>query len=151
MKVCVGGTFNILHKGHRLLLDKAFETAEKNGSVFIGVTKGEMLKDKMVKKPFDERVDTINKYLLSKGYEKQAIVKAIYDKYGPTIDGDFDASVVSPETVETANEINKKRISNGLKPLKIVKIPYVMAEDKKPISSTRILNKEIDEEGRISS
>jgi len=149
MKVCIGGTFNILHKGHRLLINKAFETAGKKGTVFIGITKGEMLKDKLVKKSFNERVESIKKYLLSKGYEKQAIIKAIHNKYGPTLEGDFDAIIVSPGTVETANEINTKREKKGLKPLNIVKIPYLMAEDNKPISSTRILNKEIDKEGKM--
>ena len=86
---------------------------------------------------------------MSKGYDNRVDIQAIYDKYGPTLEGDFDAIIVSPETVETANEINKKRRNNGLNPLKIVKIPYVMAEDNKPISSTRILNKEIDKEGRM--
>ena len=79
MKVCIGGTFNILHKGHRILIDKAFETAGKNGTVFIGITKGEILKDKSVRKSFDKRAESIKKYLHSKGFEKQAIIEAIYD------------------------------------------------------------------------
>ena len=43
MKVCIGGTFNPLHKGHKLLIDKAFEVAGKQGSVFIGITTGEIV------------------------------------------------------------------------------------------------------------
>ena len=35
MKVCFGGTFNILHKGHELLFEKAFEN---DNQVFIGIT-----------------------------------------------------------------------------------------------------------------
>jgi pantetheine-phosphate adenylyltransferase len=46
MRVCVGGTFDILHKGHELLIDKAFQTAGKQGSVFIGITTGEIPKTK---------------------------------------------------------------------------------------------------------
>ena len=108
-----------------------------------------MLKVKKIVTPFVERVDKVNKYLRSKGHYKQAVVKAIYDKFGPAADGDFDAIIVSPETIETANDINKKRVASDLNPLKIVKIAYVLAEDNKSISSTRVLNKEIDEEGRV--
>ncbi len=43
MKVVLGGTFDIIHKGHKKLIDKAFETASENGSVFIGVSTGDLL------------------------------------------------------------------------------------------------------------
>ena len=45
MKVCIGGTFDTLHKGHELLIDKAFQTAGEQGSVLIGITKGEIQKN----------------------------------------------------------------------------------------------------------
>jgi len=149
MRVCIGGTFNILHKGHKYLIDKAFETAGKTGSVFIGVTKGEISqKNKNVKK-HDERVNAIKKYLSEKRYDKQAVIRPIFDKYGPSIDGKFDVIIVSPETIKTAEEINNKRKNKGKKPLKIIQIPSILAEDNIPISSTRIINKEIDENGKI--
>ena len=75
--------------------------------------------------------------------------KPIFDKYGPTIDEDFDAIVVSPETRKTAEEINFKRKKNGKKSLKIIEIPFVLGNDRKIISSTRIFKKEIDENGKI--
>jgi len=149
MRVCIGGTFNILHKGHKYLIDKAFETAGEKGIVFIGITEGEMLKKKKFLTPFDQRVNAIKKYLSLKGYDKRADIKAIYDKYGLAVDREFDAIVVSPETVKNADEINKNRIKIGKKPLMIVQIPYILADDNKPISSTRILDNEIDKEGRI--
>jgi pantetheine-phosphate adenylyltransferase len=46
-------------------------------------------------------------------------------------------------------EINNKRVLKGKKPLKILKISFVLAEDGKPISSTRINRKEIDENGNL--
>jgi pantetheine-phosphate adenylyltransferase len=138
-----------LHKGHKLLIDKAFQTAGKNGTVFIGVTKGKMLKKKKFLIPFNERVSAIKEYLKTKRYNQRTVIKAIFDKYGPAAYGEYDAIVVSPETYENAIDINVKRLNNGKTPLKIVKIPYVFADDNKPISSTRILNNETDENGRV--
>ena len=149
MKVCIGGTFNILHKGHKFLIDKAFKTAGKNGFVFIGVTAGIMIKKKKNVKSLKERIKSLNEYLTSKGYKKNAEIKPIYDKYGVALEEEYDAIIVSPETLKTAELINKKRISEKKKPLIIKKISYVLAEDKKPISSTRILNKEINEKGQV--
>ncbi len=149
MKVCFSGTFNILHKGHKHLIDKAFQIAGKNGTVYIGITKGEILKKKKFTKPLNERMDSIKEYLLLKGYDERAVIKVIFDEYGPAANGDYDAIIVSPETFKNAEDINKKRIENGKKPLKLIKIPYILAEDNKPISSTRILNKEIDGQGRV--
>ncbi|RLF57412.1 MAG: phosphopantetheine adenylyltransferase, partial [Thermoplasmata archaeon] len=71
------------------------------------------------------------------------------DKYGLTLDENFDVIVVSEETFDTAREINMIRKRKGLKEIKIEKISLVMAEDGKPISSTRIRKGEINREGRI--
>ncbi|MFH1100734.1 MAG: pantetheine-phosphate adenylyltransferase [Methanobacteriota archaeon] len=149
MIVCVAGTFNIFHKGHKQLIDTAFQTAGKNGRVFIGITEGELLREKKFTKPITERKNAVKEYLSIKGYENRSVIKTITDKYDITIDGDFDAIIVSPETIENAHDINKKRISLGKKPLRIIEIPHVLAEDNKPISSTRIFNKEIDENGKV--
>jgi len=149
MHVCVGGTFNILHKGHKQLFDKAFQIASKNGKVFIGVTKGEILKKKKIVKKYNERVNAIKKYLQEKGYDKHVVFKPIYDKYGLAIDWDFDVIVVSPESLKNAKEINKVRVEKSKKPLEIVQISFVLADDNKPISSTRVQNNEIDINGKL--
>ena len=59
MKVCVGGTFNYLHKGHRDLISKAFEIAGKDGSVLIGLTSEEMAKYKEKIKSDHKRVTSL--------------------------------------------------------------------------------------------
>ncbi|HIP62584.1 MAG TPA: phosphopantetheine adenylyltransferase, partial [Archaeoglobus profundus] len=66
-----------------------------------------------------------------------------------TLEIDFDYIVVSPETYPVALMINKKREELGKRPIKIVKVDFVLAEDGKPISSTRIKNGEIDRYGRL--
>ena len=151
MRVCIGGTFNPLHKGHKLLIDKAFEVAGKQGSVFIGITTGEIAKGKMDVESFEKRKKVIEQYLYEKDFIKRSTVKTIIDKYGPSIEEEFDAIVVSPETRKTAEEINEKRKQKRKKPLKIIQISFVLTEDDRPISSSRIRKHEIDEDGRLLS
>jgi pantetheine-phosphate adenylyltransferase len=147
MKVCIGGTFNIIHKGHEHLIKKAFNIIGKNGTVFIGVTTDEFLHHEKKSKPYKNRINTLKKYLKSKGFINRAIIMPISDKYGPTLIEDFDVIIVSPETYNNAVEINDKRIRK--KPMKIIKIPYVLAKDGKIISTSRIIKKEIDKEGNL--
>jgi pantetheine-phosphate adenylyltransferase len=149
MKVCIGGTFDPLHKGHKSLIKKAFEIAGEKGYVFIGVTSGEMIKRKGDVRPFEDRKKALERFLSEEELTAEVTIGEIYDKYGPSIDGDFDAIVVSPETRESAVEINEKRKRLNKKPLDIVEIPFVLAEDKTIISSSRIKEKKIDENGNV--
>ncbi len=140
-KVAVGGTFDLLHRGHRALIERAFELGEY---VIVGLTSNEMLQKKA--EPFSRRKRTLQNFLKFKNYE---IVK-LNDAYGPAIsDSEIDAIVVSEETKVRAVEINEIRKKRGLPPLEVVVIPFVLAEDGKPISTTRIRDGEIDGEGRI--
>lgn len=144
-KVIVGGTFEILHKGHKFLLEKAFSL----GKVTIGLTSDSFakeLKNRKVKK-FKERKKTLEKFIQTRSFLKARILK-ISDIFGPTLKEDFDFIVVSPETRKRAMIINQERKKRGKPSIKIVQIPFVLAEDGKPISCTRILNGEIDAEGR---
>jgi pantetheine-phosphate adenylyltransferase len=147
MKICLGGTFYPLHDGHKALLRKAFQIAGPNGSVFIGVTSDSMVKKKEGIASFEKRKQIIKHFLVEEKVISQIIVQSLCNKFGPTLKGDFDAIVVSPETQPTAEEINRKRKFIGKKPLQIIVIPFVLSEDGKPISSSRIRRKEIDEKG----
>ena len=149
MKICVGGTFNYLHKGHKLILRKAFESAGIDGKVFIGLSTDALVKNKKNTKTFETRKKNLEKYLIESGYKNNPTIVPIKNKFGLTLDEDFDAIIISQETEKIAIQINKERISRNKKPLKIIKVPFVLAEDGKPISSTRINNKEIDENGHL--
>ena len=148
----VGGTFDRLHKGHRKLLDHAFDTGE---TIWLGITSDEFVKQYKNQnhlpsqtQPFVIRQQSVEKYL-GKRLDRTKIV-AINDQYGTTLtDPSLQAIVVSPETRIIADEINQKRIISGWLPLKIVQIPWVLASDGKPINSLRVRSGEIDREGEI--
>lgn len=146
-KVVVGGTFDILHKGHKAFLRKAFSL----GKVCIGLTSRAMAQRRKKRKvrPFEQRKKDLVRFIKKEFKIKAKIVK-IEDEFGPTLKEDFDYIVVSPGTFKTAVLINKIRKNKKKRPIKIVKIKFILAQDGKPISATRILKGEIDKEGRIA-
>ena len=147
MRVCIGGTFDRFHKGHEALIEKAFEIAGKNGSVFIGVARGNIRSKDGDIESFEKRTQYIKEFLKKKKVIESARIEPILHRFGPSIEEEFDAIIVSSETYVTGEEINQERIKKGKKPLKIIQIPFVLAADQKPISSSRIRKKEIDKSG----
>ena len=140
-RVVVGGTFEFLHKGHRELLKKAFELGD---FVLIGITADNFKRDCSVN--FEDRKRKVEDFI--KSFSKPYKIVEINDKYGPTLQEDFDIIVVSPETLQTAEEINELREKKGMKKMEIVKIPILYGEDLLPISSRRIREGEIDRNGK---
>ncbi len=117
----LGGTFDILHKGHRRLLKEAFLAAEK---VIIGVT-SDLLVARLKKphpvRPYSERVLALKALLRDMGVADRAQIIPLEDPYGPTIvDPSIQAIIVSEETMDRAFEINEIRERQGLPPLAIV-------------------------------
>ncbi len=145
-KVVVGGTFDLLHSGHKALLRKSFEL----GEVSIG-----LVSDKMAKRTklrfignFEDRKKGLEDFII-KEIGKRAEIFKIEDKFGSAVKEDFDYIVVSPETYENALEINREREKKNKKSIEIIKIDYVLAQDQRQISSTRIYNGEINQEGKL--
>lgn len=144
-KVAVGGTFDKFHKGHKSLLERAFEVGFY---VVVGITSDEFRKNKGNIEPYHVRNANLKRFL--EKFDKNYDVIKLNNRYGPTIhDETFDAIVVSRATKPTADKINRIRKDKGMNPLEIITIDMVLAENGKLISSTRIRNGEIDDEGRI--
>jgi cytidyltransferase-like protein len=149
-KVAVGGTFDELHKGHRMLLVKAFEVGE---IVLIGLCTDEFVK-KMgkphVTAPYEVRLKELQAFLKKSSLNGKAEIIPLNDPYGNTLrDKCIEALVVSQETEKIAIKINQKRSEVQLPPLTIVTISMVPAENYTPISTTRIRQGEIDREGHL--
>jgi pantetheine-phosphate adenylyltransferase len=150
MKVMVGGTFDPLHDGHKRLLARSFEIAGPGGHVVIGLTSDSFASHKTHPiHPFATRKADLEQYISSTINSTQWLVEPLNDRYGSAIDADFDALIVSEETLAVAIEINKLRREKGRKKVDIHQISCVLAEDGRWISSTRIYRGEIDVHGHL--
>ncbi len=146
----VGGTFDPLHDGHKQLLGRSFEIAGADGQVTIGLTTDTFASRKVHPiRPFQVRKTELEVFITSSRFPARWQIEPLIDRYGPAIDADFDAIVVSEETIPVAVEINKLRRQKGAKKVDIHQISCVLAEDGRWISSTRIYRGEIDIHGHI--
>jgi pantetheine-phosphate adenylyltransferase len=69
--------------------------------------------------------------------------------FGPAVTtGDVEALVTSKETQVKGKVLNEMRAKIGAKPVNIITVELVKAEDGSKISSTRIRTGEIDRQGR---
>lgn len=140
--VFVAGTFDGLHKGHRFFLSKAFLLGK---NVTIGLTSDRFQKKKS---KFLVRKKALENWLKTKGLHAEII--PIHDAYEPAATyKESVALLVTPDNRDRGEEINEIRIKRGLQPFTLIEIPLVKAEDRKPISSTRVRRGEIDTEGRL--
>lgn len=150
--VATGGTFDELHIGHLALLSKAFEVGDK---VVIGVSSDDFatrVKRKgKLNHTYELRVKNLHATIEKRfGRQVKYTVAKLDNEFGPIVtEGPVNALVASSETARKGKEINDIRRINGLKPISIIAVDILKAEDGGPISSTRIRAGEIDSVGKI--
>lgn len=145
--VATGGTFDILHKGHYMLLQKAFEVGRQ---VIIGVSSDNYatLKKKKITNEYSIRQEKLKKFIGENFNKSNYSIYQLNDFYGPTIlTREVEAIVTTESTKENCVKINELRKSKGMPQLEIILVPLVEDKDGKVISSTRIREGEIDING----
>ncbi|KAG2192583.1 hypothetical protein INT47_006035 [Mucor saturninus] len=130
-RVAVGGTFDQLHAGHKILLTMTAILA--NESMVVGVTDDCMLlkkKHRDLIEPTAKRVELVKSYL---NLVKRSItyeVVPITDPFGPTVtDPTIDALVVSKETLKGGDLVNSERDMRGYPPLELRIIDVISSEN----------------------
>ena len=146
--VATGGTFDHLHRGHLALLTRSFALGD---FVVIGVTSDTFAsrEGKSPDQSYRERVDAVELFLHSTFPGRRYLVTKLEDYFGPGIASPkVEAIVVTRETAVRVPIANALRMAKGYPPLKVEVVRHVLADDGRPISSTRIRKGEIDTEGR---
>ena len=128
--VVVGGTFDRLHAGHKLLLTAVGLVASR--SVAIGVTGEQLLRNKtagFLIEPCDVRKVLVSRFLESVKPSLRVTTSTITDPVGVagTKEG-LDCIVVSDESAAGGHYCNRLRVANGLAPMEVVVVPTVDAE-----------------------
>jgi len=147
--VATGGTFDEIHTGHIALVSKAFQVGKK---VIIGVSSDEFAKKrgKRLNHKFDERVENLKKMIMKEFRNANYEIAKLDGDFGPAVTTDeVGALVTSSETRIKGKLLNRMRAKKGLKPVEVIAVEMVRAEDGSPISSTRIRAGEIDGGGRL--
>ncbi|CUS22526.1 LAQU0S05e07360g1_1 [Lachancea quebecensis] len=140
----LGGTFDHLHDGHKILLSAAaFLTASR---LIVGVTDQELLQKKQFRdqlESYETRSENVRLFLAMIKPSLEVEIVALRDICGPTgAVPEIESLIVSRETVSGGQIVNNARKSKGLKELKVhvVNVLGGKEEDgwKEKISSTEL-------------
>ena len=135
VRVSVGGTFDRLHAGHRLLLAAAARTVAPGGTLYVGVTSSELLANKKhghLVEPYETRAESARAFL------RQCLPpeRSVDVRIGP-LDAspplaatirDMNGLVISQETISGAEALNDVRSTAGFDPLAFVVVDLVGAD-----------------------
>ncbi|KAJ7063422.1 hypothetical protein C8F01DRAFT_1250969 [Mycena amicta] len=129
--VALGGTFDHLHAGHKILLSMGAWLASQK--LIVGVTDDALLVRKAhaeVLEPLSERIAAVRAFLNTFRPGLLYDIVPINDVYGPTgWDPNIQALVVSKETASGAASIASHRAEHGLPALETFTIDVISATD----------------------
>lgn len=131
--IALGGTFDHLHVGHKILLSMAALCA--TSKIIVGVTDDSMLTQKKsahLLEDINKRIERVSAFLANVRrpfYDLERDVVKLQDVAGPagTV-ADIDALLFTDETVSGADFIDKERQKNGLQKLQRLSIGVIGAQ-----------------------
>ena len=140
----VGGTFDRLHAGHRILIEKALSECT---SLEICLTSDSIAQTKDPRcESWSVRGQKILDFLDNSA--NRVSLHVLEDSDGPAPwHQSATAIMCTPETRAGCDRINSERNRNGLSNLEVIVIEHLNAHDGNPISSSRIRSGEISTEG----
>ena len=143
----VGGTFDILHLGHKHLLETTFQISDE---VIIGVSSDNFVNklNKTVINNYENRIKNIEYFIKSTFLNIPYNIYKLDDYFGPASFLDnIDVIGLTSENSHRLGSLNDERKSQGLSRLNGEIIELLNAKDGLPISTTRIKKGIIDSNG----
>eukprot|EP01100_Stratorugosa_tubuloviscum_P001938 TRINITY_DN1442_c1_g1_i1.p1 TRINITY_DN1442_c1_g1~~TRINITY_DN1442_c1_g1_i1.p1 ORF type:complete len:362 (+),score=108.61 TRINITY_DN1442_c1_g1_i1:48-1088(+) len=143
--VVLGGTFDHLHAGHKVLLGCA--AAITNKRIVIGITGSIMLRNKKFAEylqSFEIRCENVRKFINLVNPKIAIHIEELSDPFGPSVvDPDLQALVVSKETIANGELVNVNRLKRNHNPIQLfivnlVAAPSHLSGDDTKISSTTL-------------
>ena len=127
--VCLGGTFDYLHTGHKLLLSMGALACGVNARLVVGVSDAPLLRKKVLREmmqPLPLRLALVADFVNAVAPHLRLELTALQDGYGPAgSDAELQAIVVSAESLPGGHACNAKRTEGGLPPLEVLCLPLV--------------------------
>lgn len=150
MWVLVGGTFDLLHDGHRALLRTAVVAAlgpsagggahSAGPRLYIGLTAGDLARRGRTRqvRPWSQRETDLRLWIRNGlKYVGPMDIEPLETVEGPAIEDDrFQGIVVSEDTENVARAINRERALRRLPPLEVFVCPILCDPAGCPLSST---------------
>lgn len=147
--VALGGTFDLIHKGHMALLENSFSISSK---AIIGLTSDKLAikKGKKLINNYEKRLSELSLVIKKNFPNSKYEISKLDNDFGPAVlEGKVQALVVSEETSYQGEVLNQLRSKKNLPRVDVIIVPMVLAKDGSRISTTRIRKSEIDEEGNL--
>lgn len=143
--IAMGGTFDRMHAGHKMLLtSSALHAIDK---LRVGVTGAELLKAKknaQLVQSFEVRQHSAMAFAARVRPDLELEPCVVTEASGGTDKiAEVEAMVLSPETWPVLAAINATRVANGLKPMEGISIEYVGGDASTRVSSTKLRELEL--------
>ena len=141
-----GGTFDIIHLGHRALLGAALSYDH----TIIGLSTDGFAarRGKALLHGYDIRLERLVRHIEESHPEAAYEVCPLDDDFGPAVlRGKVDVLVVSWETRHAGHTLNVMRAERGLGAVDVVVVPMIYGRSGGRISTTRIREGMMDVEG----
>jgi pantetheine-phosphate adenylyltransferase len=134
--VCLGGTFDRLHPGHRVLLSAAAILSTK--SLVIGINRQTSRKvHSDLLESFPVRCARVIELLYEVNPNLSILVEPLDDVAGPAgVLPKIDLLILSEETVKGGEMVNEIRAARGLQPVHYAAIPTITRSGGERLSST---------------
>lgn len=126
--VVLGGTFDHLHAGHKVLLSVSVALAEVG--VAVGVSGAPLLVKKQHAtelEPWDVRAGAVSSFIGRSRSDVSVLLEELSDGFGPSLRREMRALVVSEETVQGGAAVNCRRSEVGVPEIDMVVVPLVAA------------------------